>query len=52
MAKFANSGQNRNLVPVPNRGGTSTHETSKVVPILIQVVSVPISKKGLVPVPI
>ena len=49
MTKFANSGQNRNLVPVPNRGGTSTHETSKVVSILIQVVSVSITRKGVTP---
>ena len=46
------SGQSRNLVPVPNRGGTgTTWAKPKWYQYHDKVVPVPLNRKGLVPVP-
>ena len=47
------SGQNCKMVPVPNRGGTGTHDTEpKWYRYHDKVVLVPLTITGLVPVPI
>ena len=53
MAKSAISRQNRVLVPVPNRGGTgTTYAKPKWYQYHDKVVSVPLTRTGLVPVPV